>query len=300
MKKKILILIYILLVLVFLKQVINIFYNRYVLNFYNDHDYSINVNLLESLNIFESYIAPYNNGNILYKNKQYKAAYKKYEETLDCWDLPKDKECDVRVNMALCKVNMLDENYKDEEHIDESITILHEAQKILTKKGCAKESGKGHDKEAQLLHDEIELMILELELIKNPPPDQPTPTPDPSKPTPTPDPNKPTPTPDPLNPQPSRGPGDPTPTPGEPTSVPSPNPSGGPSGTPTPEPVTVTPGPNDPDNPDPNGGDDDTGEDGVRKKIKEVGSDAFKDRIRELEDYINRSGEINWDNNGIW
>jgi len=280
MKKKILILVYIFVILLFLKQTLNIFYNRYVLGFYNNHNYSININLLESLNIFESYIAPYNNGNILYKNMQFKDAYKKYEQALNCWDLPEDKDCEIRVNMALCKVKMLDENFKNEEHIDESIELLNEARDILLENGCASDKGKGHHKDAQQLKEDIDKLLKELDMIKNPPPQ---PTPDPNDPTPSPDPNA-TPTPQPV-----------------PSGIPSPTPteSEGPGTSPTPQP-TATPTNRPTITPEPTGPDGTDGEDGIRKEIEKIDGDAFKDRIKQLEEYINKAGNINWNSEGIW
>lgn len=173
MKKRILMFVYIIAILLAAKQFLNYQYNNYVLDHYNKGDYSINENLLLSLNIFETYIAHYNNGNILYQNMQFEAALQEYEKALKCWDLGEEEECSVRINMALCKIGLLDEDFSDPENIEESLELLYEARDILLENGCATDDDDGHSKKAQKLKNEIDDMIEQLENLQeqyeNPP-----------------------------------------------------------------------------------------------------------------------------------
>ena len=68
MKKKLLLILFLVVVLLFAKQSLNYFYNGYVLSKYRQDDFSMNEDLLLTFNCFEPYIVHYNNGNLLYMN----------------------------------------------------------------------------------------------------------------------------------------------------------------------------------------------------------------------------------------
>ena len=83
MKKKIFIILYVFLLLVFGRQLLNYCYNEHIVQQYLAGDYTVNDNLLLSLNLIEPYIAHYNNGNILYRNHLYDEAIEEYQAALD-------------------------------------------------------------------------------------------------------------------------------------------------------------------------------------------------------------------------
>ncbi len=107
-------------------------------------------------------IAHYNRGNAFYEGHNYDEAIEEYNRAL-MWYLPKDKECSVRINLALAMVFSLGEGYDDPEKVDESLAQLRAAREVLLKDGCATEDGEGHNKTAEKLKREIEELIEELE-----------------------------------------------------------------------------------------------------------------------------------------
>ncbi|MBQ4271498.1 MAG: hypothetical protein II718_06700, partial [Clostridiales bacterium] len=143
MKKRLLIVVYILVIIVCAKQVVNYFYNEYVLDHYRDGDYTINENLLLSANCLEPYIAHYNNGNIYYRNSLYDEAIEEYEAALEYQDIPLKRECLIRVNLALAMIQTLGDDFKEPENVDRSLEILYAARDVLLEEGCATEDGDG-------------------------------------------------------------------------------------------------------------------------------------------------------------
>lgn len=146
------------------KQVLNYFYNNHVVACYEEGDYSINDNLLLTANFIESYIVHYNNGNINYQNKQYEDAIFCYRKALKCDDVPKKRDCDIRINIALSVIGTLPEDYDEYENIDDSIEILIKARDELLVNECANKKGTGHSEDAEELKEEIEE---EIERLKN-------------------------------------------------------------------------------------------------------------------------------------
>ncbi|MBR2523843.1 MAG: tetratricopeptide repeat protein, partial [Clostridiales bacterium] len=161
MKTKILIAVYVILVLVCGKILLNYFYNEHVINAYEDEDYSINDDMLLTMNVQEPYVAHYNNGNILYRQGKYEEAIEEYQNAIDS-HIPLYSECPVRINMALSMIAQLDKNYKDDEHRARSLEILNDARDVLLEDDCANEKGKGHSKRAERLKRDIEAAIEEL------------------------------------------------------------------------------------------------------------------------------------------
>ena len=185
MKKKILIILYVIVILICGRQCLSYFYNQYVLNEYKAGNYSINEDLLLTLNIIEPYIVHYNNGNILYQNMLYEDAIEEYEKALTYPDLPKDRECKVRINIALSMVAMLPKDYDSRDNREDSIKVIREALKVLSAEGCAKKNGGGHSSRAQNLYDELLEELEKLGATEDPEDPIPTPTPTPT-PTPVP------------------------------------------------------------------------------------------------------------------
>lgn len=162
MKKKILIAIYILIFLICGKLAFNYIYNEVVIYHYHQGDNTITVNPLLIFNWSEPYIAYYNQGNIYYKNDGFVDAITSYEKALEM-NPPQEKECSIRINLALAMLGTMPEDYYNPENVDVSLKILKEARDILLEKKCATEDGKGHSVTAEQLKVEIEALIKQLE-----------------------------------------------------------------------------------------------------------------------------------------
>ena len=121
MKRKLLFSAFIICILISLKLLCNIITNNILINKYNMGEYSEGLSKsLFFLNIQQGYIANYNYGNVLYNNEKYEEAIEQYKDALNK-NVPKKKECDIRVNyaLAICKTVEVDEN--DENSINEAI-----------------------------------------------------------------------------------------------------------------------------------------------------------------------------------
>ena len=155
--------VYMCVILVLARHGLNYFYHEHVLNHYEDGDYSINDNLLLTLNYIEPYIVYFNNGDIYYKNSLYDEAIESYKAALEYDNVPEDRRCKARVNISLSIIAKLPEDYDTYENIPDSIDTLQSAADNLLEEECAKEDGDGHDEDAQKLYDEI---IEEIERLK--------------------------------------------------------------------------------------------------------------------------------------
>lgn len=165
-KKRLIVCGYILILLALCKPVFNYIYNNIIVNEYNNGNYEVNADALQICNWIQPYIAYYNNGNIYYQNSEYEAAIAEYREALDS-NPPRDKECSVRINLALAMVKTLNEDYSSEDNIEYSINTLKEARNVLLEEECATENGDGHSETAEKLKSEIEKMLSELEKNTN-------------------------------------------------------------------------------------------------------------------------------------
>lgn len=113
-------------------------------------------------NIFEPYIAHYNNGNVYYKRGEYERAMSEYQKALKGWP-PKYKECKIRINLVLALLNRYDwsgETIVDAEALLEDLKL---GRAILLEDGCATDFNDGHDVDAQTLKNDIDKLIEELE-----------------------------------------------------------------------------------------------------------------------------------------
>ena len=168
MKKKVLIVIYIILILITLKLLYSILTNTILINDYNKGKYSESqAKLLTFLNFPESYIANYNYGNILYQNGEYEKAIEEYEKSLKRF-VPKNKECNIRINyaLAICKTVTVDE--KDQSSIKNAIEKYESAIEVLTENGCAnKNDSNGHSQKAEQLKKDIQKEIDRLKKLQN-------------------------------------------------------------------------------------------------------------------------------------
>ena len=103
----------------------------------------------------------YNSGNELFEEENYEEAKLKYEKALDCFPNEK-RECQIRINIALCMVKPIDVRKIDDSNINKVIDTLENAKKVLLEEGCANDEGTGHSKDAQQLKDEIDKFIDQL------------------------------------------------------------------------------------------------------------------------------------------
>ncbi len=162
MKKKIIIGICVVVLLVCFKHAITFCYNEFLISCYNRDNFSVSAKPLSIMNCFESYIAHYNKGNLHFRNKEFEDAIAEYEKALEK-RMPEEKECSVRINYALARINTLKEDYAAEENREESIEILTVARETLLEEDCASESGDGHSDTAEKLKSEIDEMLRELQ-----------------------------------------------------------------------------------------------------------------------------------------
>ncbi len=168
MKKKVCIVIYVILILITLKLLYNIVSNRILISKYDKGDYADKqAKTLTYLNFSESYIANYNYANILYKMGKYEQAIDEYKKSLKGF-IPKNRECDIRINYALAICKTVSINEKDRTSIENAIEKYESAIEVLTKKGCAnKENNNGHSKKAEQLKKDIQREIDRLKKLQN-------------------------------------------------------------------------------------------------------------------------------------
>lgn len=101
--------------------------NEIIIKNYNQNVYdNILVKTLYFLNFNEPYIAYYNEGNILYRLKNYDEAINKYQEALQRTN-EQAKICDIRINLTLAKYQKIDlkssQAYEDLETLKENLDL---------------------------------------------------------------------------------------------------------------------------------------------------------------------------------
>ena len=118
------------------------------------------------LNFPESYLPYYNLGNVCYEKKEYDKAVGYYQKALKLYPQP-DRECSIRINLALALCNTIDfYDLDSQEKIDTALFILYKARDVLLENGWAVEEGENYrDKDAQQLKEDIDKMI---DKLKNP------------------------------------------------------------------------------------------------------------------------------------
>ncbi|MBQ9609544.1 MAG: tetratricopeptide repeat protein [Lachnospiraceae bacterium] len=166
MKKKILIILYLFLLIIFGKFLFSYLYNEKLISDYNENVYSLSANNLKIANFYQPYIAYFNSGNIYYQKHDYDDAIKEYNSALNA-NPPKLKECPIRINLALAMIGKIPDDYDSPDNIDETILTLKEAREVLLEDGCATEDGDGHSSTAERLKKEIDDLIDELEEKKD-------------------------------------------------------------------------------------------------------------------------------------
>lgn len=171
MKRKIVIVIYIILILISFKLLYNIGTNSRLINKYNNEEYTDNLaRNLTYFNFLQRYVANYNYGNILYQKGEYESAIEEYKKALK-GIVPKYKECNIRINYALAICRTVNVNEKNQDSIKNAIKTYETAIEVLTEDGCAnKTNNKGHSQKAEQLKKDIQKEIdrlKKLEKIEN-------------------------------------------------------------------------------------------------------------------------------------
>ncbi len=154
--------------LIFLWIILFKFITTYTINeiiIFNYNHNIFNSLLVKSLYIFnfnQSYIAYYNDGNILYQNQKYDIAIKKYQKALEKKP-PQNKVCDVRINLSLSIIKQIDtSDYKT------AFDQLEEAKSNLYNNNCASQiDNSGYSKDAEQLEDEIKTLQNQLNNSSN-------------------------------------------------------------------------------------------------------------------------------------
>lgn len=133
--------------------------------------------LLTLFNYPDGYVIWYNLGNEYYENGDYEEAEAAYLKAIEC-GIPFEKECPVKVNLALSMLAQLDEDEWDEFYYclgpDDLNSVSRKVEKtllnardILTEDECAHEDDEnGHDEQAQLLKDEIDELLEKSNLMQ--------------------------------------------------------------------------------------------------------------------------------------
>ncbi|MGN0394955.1 MAG: tetratricopeptide repeat protein [Coprococcus sp.] len=152
--KKLLTGFWIILVLFLACLIINFVANELMIDRYNSGIYE--KKSLAVLGFTEPYIAPYNQGNNYFKMGDYEKAVEEYKKALSK-NPPHDRECMIRINLALAMVTPIKPEEITENNLEEIINILEEAKEILIAHGCAnRDDHNGHNEDAQRLKDEID------------------------------------------------------------------------------------------------------------------------------------------------
>lgn len=144
-------------ILVLLLIIVLFFYilNEVFISKYEKREYDNKIlDVLKIVNIYQPYIAHYNDGNKSFKLGDYEEAIDEYKKALNLFP-PEKKECSIRINLALAMIRAVeDENEAD---VDDILSVLSEAKDVLCEDGCAnRNNNKGHSKKAEQLKEDIE------------------------------------------------------------------------------------------------------------------------------------------------
>lgn len=138
--------------------------HEFVMAYDNAEYLTDNEEKLIFINVPESYLPYYNLGNVAYKNTEYNSAVGYYSKALSLLPIGQ-KECDVRINLALAMCNTIDfEHLESQEKIDTALIILYKARDVLLENGwAAEEPEEARNADAQKLKEDIDEMIKKLE-----------------------------------------------------------------------------------------------------------------------------------------
>ena len=161
MKRKILIVVFVILIIIMLNLIFINIENNFIINKYKNGEYlQTQAKLLTNITFQKSYISNYNYGNILYQNGEYEEAIIEYKKALETV-ISSKKECKIRINYALAMCQSIQVDERDQESIVNAIEIYENAIKILTEKDC-----NNHNQDAKNLKKDIEKEIERLKKIQ--------------------------------------------------------------------------------------------------------------------------------------
>ncbi len=140
--------------------------HRFVKAYQGGEYLSENEEKLLFVNVPESYLPYYNMGNVAYKATDYNSAVGYYTKALSLLPMGQ-KECSVRINLALAMCNTIDfAHLNSQDKVDTALIILYKARDILLENGWAAEERElARDADAQQLKEDIDKMI---EMLENP------------------------------------------------------------------------------------------------------------------------------------
>ena len=117
------------------------------------------------LNLPEGWLPLYHMGNISYQLEDYDAAIGWYQRSLEKHPPEEEKECAVRINLALALLHKVDYEHLDtEKAVQTAISQLQNARSVLTEHGCADpDRTDGHSPEAEQLKKEIDELLQQLQ-----------------------------------------------------------------------------------------------------------------------------------------
>ena len=117
------------------------------------------------MNFPDSYLPYYNLGNVAYQNGDYDEAIANYKKALEIGAPHEDKECNIRVNLALSMLMKIDwANMTTQKDVERAIRQLKAARNVLTEEGCANpDDPNGHNEDAEKLKKDIDDMLEQLQ-----------------------------------------------------------------------------------------------------------------------------------------
>jgi tetratricopeptide (TPR) repeat protein len=117
------------------------------------------------MNFPDSYLPYYNLGNVAYQNGDYDEAIANYKKALEIGAPHEDKECNIRVNLALSMLMKIDwANMTTQKDVERAIRQLKAARNVLTEEGCANpDDPNGHNEDAEKLKKDIDDMLDQLQ-----------------------------------------------------------------------------------------------------------------------------------------
>lgn len=162
--KRVILTAFVILLVAWGKVAYNYAFTEKVIDKYEKEDYESSLKSVRNVNFIEPYVALYDEGNLYYKNYDYKNAIKMYKEALKK-NPTDDIDCKIRINLALSMVRALPDDYDSADKIEDSIKELKEARDILIENGCASDQKDevGHNETAQQLKEELDKLIKKLE-----------------------------------------------------------------------------------------------------------------------------------------
>ena len=160
-------------IICFLALIVMLFLGgRYIINEifkskYDDGKYDTKLEkTLLKMNFPEGYLPYYNLGNAEYKEENYDAAISYYKKALEKNPShKKERECDIRVNLALAMLKKINwDEMENEKDVQRIIRQLKSARNVLTEEGCSNpDNPNGHNKEAEQLKKDIDDMLDKLQ-----------------------------------------------------------------------------------------------------------------------------------------